>query len=215
MARGDESILRGRGSVLPRVVVVVWVLLVVSGMGVLIDYSSAPGVPAAAPESWPETSRIPREPGKSTLVVLAHPKCPCSRASIAELARLMAQVPGQVDAHVLFLEPNGSGADGKQSDLRDAAGAIPGVRVHGDPHGAEARAFGAATSGQALLYDPSGRLVFAGGITESRGHEGDNFGRDAIVARLRGSESDPTTAPVFGCSLHDPSGSQEQRSEPS
>ena len=36
--------------------------------------------------------------------------------------------------------------------------------------------FGAETSGQTLLYDRDGRLLFSGGTTGSRGHDGDNAG---------------------------------------
>jgi len=32
-----------------------------------------------------------------------------------------------------------------------------------------------------MLYDKLGQLVFNGGITSSRGHEGDNEGQDAII----------------------------------
>ncbi len=45
---------------------------------------------------------------------------------------------------------------------------------------------GSSTSGQVLLYDPSGRLAFSGGITAARGHVGDNAGSDAIVGLVMG-----------------------------
>ena len=45
---------------------------------------------------------------------------------------------------------------------------------------------GATTSGHVLLYDAGGVLRFAGGITDGRGHEGDNAGLDAALALLRG-----------------------------
>ena len=57
-----------------------------------------------------------------------------------------------------------------------------------DDDGAEARRFGAETSGQTLLYDEHGALLFSGGITGARGHAGDNAGRASLVALLnRGS----------------------------
>lgn len=43
------------------------------------------------------------------------------------------------------------------------------------------RRFGAYTSGQVMLYDTDRRLAFNGGITGSRGHEGNNKGRQAIT----------------------------------
>jgi hypothetical protein len=73
-----------------------------------------------------------------------------------------------------------------------------------DEGGAEARRFGAATSGQALLYDAAGRLVFSGGITPARGHSGDSAGRDAIIRWVERGTAPQKSAFVFGCSLHDP-----------
>jgi hypothetical protein len=64
-----------------------------------------------------------------------------------------------------------------------------------------ARRFGASTSGQTLLYNMAGRLVFNGGITIARGHSGSNDGRDAVVALLSGLVPMHTITPVFGCSL--------------
>jgi hypothetical protein len=70
-----------------------------------------------------------------------------------------------------------------------------------DREGADARLFGAFTSGQTFLYNPGGRLLFNGGITASRGHSGDNIGRDGIVALLHGGTFAQNVTPAFGCSL--------------
>jgi len=72
-----------------------------------------------------------------------------------------------------------------------------------DAGGSVARQAGAFTSGQTLLYSAGGRLVFNGGITHSRGHSGDNKGREAIVSFLEGRTLDQHIAPVFGCSLRE------------
>lgn len=184
--------------------VVVWFAAVVGGMGVLIGHQSTPGEAAKAPQRWPESSGLRREPGVATLVMLAHPLCPCTRASLAELARLMPHVAGRVDVHVLFLRPEAADESWGESDLRGLAAAIPGVKVHEDLRGDAAAAFGSLTSGQTLLYDAAGNLQFAGGITAARGHEGDNLGRDTITALVLGEETRVATAPVFGCALRRP-----------
>ena len=59
----------------------------------------------------------------------------------------------------------------------------------------------ASTSGQTLLFDRDGDLIFSGGITGGRGHSGDNAGRDAIVSLVESGESTLDETPVFGCSL--------------
>jgi hypothetical protein len=85
--------------------------------------------------------------------------------------------------------------------LRRSAAEIPGVSVLSDPDGAEARRFGAQTSGHTLLFDHTGRLLFSGGITQSRGHAGDNAGESAIVSLINTQAADQTKTQVFGCSL--------------
>ena len=135
--------------------------------------------------------------------MLAHPRCPCTRASVAELSVLMTRAEGRVDAHVLFVEPRGTQAGFARSALWDAAAAIPGVEVHLDPGGRTADLFGARTLGQVVLYAPDGHLLFAGGITSSRGHQGDNAGLDRVLSLLRGGNAERAESSVFGCGLFD------------
>lgn len=178
-----------------------WLAAITIGSLALIAYASAPGLGADAPSRWPADSQLAHDPELPTLVMLAHPLCPCSRASVAELERIMARVRGQMRAHVVLLRSEDGSLDDEHT-LEEAAAAIPGVTVHDDPGGVETDRFGARTSGQTLLYGPDGRLRFAGGITAARGHEGDSYGADAVVAAVQERKSDGSvTAPVFGCSL--------------
>jgi hypothetical protein len=123
---------------------------------------------------------------------------------MAELAQLMAHVQGKVQAYVLFYSPRDSGADWQNTDLRRTAAQIPGVTVLSDVDGAEAQRLGAETSGHTFLFDSSGRLLFNGGITASRGHSGDNAGESAIVSLIDNRTSARTKSFVFGCSLKNP-----------
>lgn len=179
----------------------VWIAAVGFGLRTLLSYESAPGRVGSVPVDWPAQSKIERAPSGETLVMLAHPHCPCTRASMGELAQIMARVQGTVRAYVLFLKPQNSGADWDDTDLRRSAAAIPGVTVMTDIDGIEARRFGAETSGHTLLFDPSGRLLFSGGITESRGHAGGNAGESAIVSLVNNHTAERRSTFVFGCSL--------------
>jgi hypothetical protein len=116
----------------------------------------------------------------------------------------MAQSQGRVTAYVLFLKPAGFSEDWEKTDLWQSAANIPGVTAVIDDGGAEARRFHAATSGQTILYDAEGRLLFSGGITGSRGHSGDNAGRSAIVSLVNAGAADRAETFVFGCPLFDP-----------
>lgn len=179
----------------------VWLAAVVGAMAWMIDYSSSPGPAVSPPAQWPTASRIPRDADRASLVLFAHPRCPCTRSSLDELDRLLGQLGGQVRAHVVFIQPAGRTEAWVKTDLWRKAAAIPGVSVHRDEACTEAQLFQTATSGHALLYDSNGQLEFQGGITLARGHAGDNPGQSALVARLVRHVRDRSATPVFGCPL--------------
>ena len=188
---------------------VLWLGAVFTVMVLLIAYSHAPGNAGAPPTNWPAQSQVPLDLGRPTLVLFAHPLCPCTRSSLGELELLLARCPEQLSAHVVFVRPAGTSEDWVKTDLWRRANSIPGVTVHFDNAGAEARRFHSETSGQVLLYERGGRLIFSGGITSARGHSGDNPGRSTIVALLEQERSSLTKTPVFGCSLFEASSPQE------
>jgi len=184
----------------------VWIACCGAGLWVLWAWDNQPGAPAQAREAWPAGTGLARDAGRPTLVMLVHPQCACSRASLAELAELLARARPRPKTFVLFLKPEGFADGWEQSHLWAAAAALPGVTVIRDSGGVEAARFGAATSGQTFLYDARGRLQFAGGITAARAHAGDNAGRTAVVALLNGSATPPPArTSVFGCPLFAPS----------
>jgi hypothetical protein len=181
---------------------VAWLMMVGAGLAALWQYASTPGRSEAVAEQWPVESDVSRDSRLPTLVMFAHPKCPCSRASIGELARLMVHVHGRVALEVVFYRPAGVESGWEHTDLWNAAALIPGVRLRADDDGVEARRFGALTSGHTFLYDFRGRLLFSGAITAARGLSGDNPGSTAIAALVNGQMATSRTA-TFGCFLRD------------
>ena len=179
----------------------VWGLSVVTGMNMLWRYRSTPAAAASVLERWPEASPLRRDPARPTLVMFMHPRCPCSRASVGELDKLAQRFGDRAALHVLFVKPAGTAEGWERTDSWAGAMRIPGVAVAVDRDGAEAARFGAHTSGQVLLYDAGGRLLFQGGITGGRGHAGDNLGEARVAALLSGGAVDRSTSPVFGCAL--------------
>jgi hypothetical protein len=89
----------------------------------------------------------------------------------------------------------------EKSDTWRKAAAIPGVAVAPDDDGVEARRFGATASGHTVVYDRAGHLLFQGGITSARGHEGGNVGRDRILSLVTRGSADRRDSPTFGCEL--------------
>lgn len=178
-----------------------WLACVVTGLSVVMAYENAPGVGADAPTRWPVGSRLVMATDRPTLVLLAHPQCPCTRASLAELAEILARADSRPKTYVLFLRPVGFADGWEKTDLWQSAATLPNVTVIRDDDGREARRFGAETSGQTLLYDRSGALIFSGGITGARGIEGDNAGQGALSDLLSRGEAERHGTSVFGCPL--------------
>lgn len=151
---------------------VLWGIVVAAGVAEMAHYEETPGIQRSAPKRWPEASAIARARDGVTVVMFIHPKCPCRRASEAQLAEIMRAAPATTRFSV-------------STDL------------------AEARRFGAKTSGQVVVYDALGELRFSGGITFARGHAGKNTGQEIVDALVHGGRPERTTTPVFGCGLED------------
>lgn len=182
--------------------VVAWIGSSATGLWMLWAWDNKPGASANARAQWPAESALGRDRGGPTLVMLVHPQCTCSRASLTELAELLARARPRPKTFVLFLKPAGFADGWERSDLWTTASGLPGVTVIRDNEGREAARFGAATSGQTFLYDARGALLFSGGITGARAHAGDNAGRSSVVTLLNGTGPAPASkTSVFGCPL--------------
>jgi hypothetical protein len=164
-------------------------------------YAYTPGEAARAPEQWPSVA-LRHDTARPTLVMVLHPECSCSNASVEDLSRVLAKAPARAMVFVLF-DTHAVDRDAlKTTRLWRDVSAIPDVTPIADATGDEARRFGAFVSGQTFLYDKNGRLAFSGGVTASRGHAGDNDGTDALAALLDAREAPLARTPVFGCPLH-------------
>jgi hypothetical protein len=172
------------------------------GMRALTTFDQKPGVARTAPMRWPASSAIRRFKGRPEIVVFVHPFCSCTVATMAELAQLsVRRKPGVATPviTVLFFRPHNSGW--APNDLWKKAQTLEGANVVWDDDGLEARRFGARTSGYALLYSSEGNLLFRGGVTGSRGHQGDNFGLDELAASVDSQLPARAASRVFGCAL--------------
>jgi len=187
---------------------IVWAVLLAFAMYALERYRMTPAAVAAAAtdRAAPATrpAQLPHHPGRLMLVMCLHPRCPCSRASLDELEVLLTCAgPDRIDANVIIVEPDDAPAGWSRGELWDHASRIPGVTVRADPAARDAIALGASISGDVRLFAADGRLLFAGGITDGRGHDGDNAGVDAIVQLARGQAVAAAVdhTPVYGCRL--------------
>lgn len=187
-----------------------WFATAAAGFLFLGAYHARPGLAGHVAGSWPGAGGVvSRGPGMN-LVMFVHPRCPCTPASLSELAELVADSRGKFTPHVVLTKPTEAREGWEATSVERAAAAIPGVRLWQDRGGFEARRFGVVTSGHVLLFDAAGGLAFGGGITPARGHEGDNYGRTAVAALVAGRPAAGRDHPVFGCPLVNPGPEAEE-----
>ena len=164
----------------------------------------------APPLMLPTKAQIITTPPKQKPVVamFLHPRCPCSRASLKEFSNVVRNLSSDADFRVIFFKPASQNLDWVRCDnLFATASTMKNVTVSIDEDGKEAERFGAETSGFVVAYDAHGSLLFSGGITGARGHEGKNAGEEFLqnmVRRARQREMptvQPAQSPVFGCAI--------------
>jgi hypothetical protein len=177
-----------------------WGLAVAAGHLLLIAHVARPGDGGAPLGWWPADSRIDDDPDRPELLIFLHPRCPCSRSSVEELAEALDGVRDRVAVHAVLLRYD-ERRDGAGGDLGRLVERRLGVRATPDPGGEESLRFGVATSGHVLLFGVRGDRQFSGGITPSRGHRGINAGREAIRSLLQFGQAGSPSHPVFGCPL--------------
>jgi hypothetical protein len=201
--RSAQAIPERELGLLGRLGVLLSAFLVLGGLVASAAWINRPGAVGGGSSSWPAASRLERSDSEHTLVLFAHPHCPCTAATLRELERIAARCRDRAKVLVVFSTPQDAPEGWEQGSLWERARALPDVTVVRDLDGLEARRFGARISGSTLLFDRRGSLRFSGGITAARGHEGDNSGSSAIVDLvLEGATESPAT-PVFGCPLFD------------
>ena len=176
-----------------------WIATVAAAYQALRRFETTPGRAADASSWWPAASSIRRTGEEWALVMLVHPHCSCSRASVQELQAVIEKSPA-VRPYVLVYRPADFKAGWERTDVVAAASSLRRTRVVIDENGREAKLFGGFTSGQTFLYDRNGKLRFAGGITSLRGHAGINGGRMELI-NIMNTRRGTGSHPVFGCAI--------------
>ena len=176
-----------------------------------MSYQTRAGTAAAAPNTWPAGADLKFDSKRINLILFAHPKCPCTRATLAELETVLTEQREKITATLCIFDPEGVPADWADTRLVRDARTISGLNVVVDRNGTLAAKFGTVTSGQVIMFDRAGRKIFSGGITGTRGQAGENRGRNLVLALARGEICSAESTPVFGCALHDDLDSQETK----
>lgn len=179
----------------------IWLICLGLGVGFLTFYSNTPGQEAEYLSVWPDSSSIQRSESKATLMMFLHPRCSCSSASLSELERLLPFLKDQVQLVIVFTQPKGKTGEWTKERLWKKAISLPEAQVLVDSDGKETDLFGAKTSGHTFLYDHFDRILFTGGLTLGRGHEGDSRGRRLLLAWAKGEINQVHLSRVYGCAL--------------
>lgn len=166
-----------------------WLIAVGFGWNLAMKYETTPGRAAerVAVASTSKTTPF-------TCVIFAHPQCPCTRATLVAMRAVEEAHPGRIACQIFIA---GSG-DGENLTL---AKSIPGATVETTSAHSVRTRFDAQTSGQTLVFDRQGKLVFSGGITPGRGVDDPRFALKIFEEILDGRP--PKSSPVYGCALGD------------
>jgi hypothetical protein len=151
--------------------------------------------------TWPQLGADFLADEKTRIVVFAHPGCPCTRATVAELAEVLADCPADASAAVVFVTAGLPDDVVSNSDTVAAARQTNNVIVVLDDDAQIAARYGATVSGETFAFNAAGRRIFHGGITAARGHRGTSGGRELLEQAIRNPAADTGEAPVFGCRL--------------
>ena len=115
--RGDESAKESQIPKLHRLslrtrlllwaIALLWITGIAYGFNSIRHYESTPGAVGLTPTSWPAKSQLRPDPDRASLVMLVHPQCSCTQASLEELNIIMSKIQGRISAWVLFIRPTG------------------------------------------------------------------------------------------------------------
>lgn len=183
------------------VVLIGWSIGILFAIGMSFDFMWRPGEAGNPPAHWPKEISSLQLSDKPLVLVFLHPQCPCSRATLDELALAMEHAKDRFQYVAVFEHPEGRDDDWIKSGLWKRAEKIAGLTPVIDVDGKLVNTFHARTSGDTVVYSPDGALLFHGGLTPGRDHRGSNAGRTFLESWTETSLEKPVTSPVFGCPL--------------
>jgi len=151
-------------------------------------------------------SKLPAEATRSsidqpTVLFFYHPHCPCTRASVRCLERYLVSFRSNPRIVAYAFRPLSASDSWVDSETTDKLRSLKSVEVVVDEDARTCRRYDIATSGHVLVYSGDGSLVFSGGITASRGHEGECVAADAMKNAVNGIPNSEPSWPVFGCAF--------------
>ena len=181
--------------------IVTWLAMVCVGMFGLTAYANYSEPAPHVTKEWLETSSIERSRNQGQLIAFIHPRCSCSRATVRQLMQLTSQATGSFDVSFQFFCPSSQPRSWVKTPLWEMASTLPNAQCEIDWDGTEAQLHGVNTSGHVLFFDEQGTCQFNGGVTISRGHDGESVALKTLSLIVNQRHTSFVEYPVFGCAL--------------
>src|SRR5882762_11463884 len=118
-----------------------WLGLIVVGYAWLLRYSFAVGKAATAPGTIPHGLASSAPSARPQLLLALHPRCPCSRATLTELAKILSRAANACDVTVLLYRPADKPDSWLEGALLDTCRQLN-CRICPDPDGRLAASLG-------------------------------------------------------------------------
>jgi hypothetical protein len=171
--------------------VAAWIAALAYGSHVMMTYDTtagrsakrAPAVSSSKVRAW-------------TCVMVVHPDCPCTRASLSALREIVARYNERVEFRIVMV----SETPRLDSPNFEAACKIPEAAVSWITPQRADELYDSYTSGQAFILDRNGDVAFSGGITPGRGTDKPEFALQLFESVLAGKPV-RKSSPVYGCEL--------------
>jgi len=176
--------------------ILLWLILASSSILFVMNYDFTP---------TPLPKKTALKSSSYQLYVFLHPYCPCSKATLHELEELLNKIKkstySTVKTKIIFFKSGQDTKNWEKGTLWKNVHQLNNVEVIIDSNGGLSKHYQAKTSGETMLFDKKGHRLFDGGITISRGHEGDNPGKEYIYRLVTQEKTNRIDSPVFGCPL--------------
>src|SRR5258708_19848837 len=146
--------MRTRSAIVTATIVIaaaIWVGTVGAAVRAIRRFEVTPGRAATAPKSWPADSGLVRNPEAPTLVMLVHPQCSCTRASLQELQAVIEKAPRTMRTYVVVYRPRQAKPGWEQTGTYEAATRLRGTRVIVDDAGPQPKPSRSSTPAQTFL----------------------------------------------------------------
>ncbi|MCC9601701.1 hypothetical protein LOC67_14170 [Stieleria sp. JC731] len=176
------------------------------GVVKLTDYASRPATTTyeISREAINEVVARHCSPGNRKCILFFYqPGCPCTVAAARNLQRISPLLDPHPDILAFAYQPDNAPSNWLKKRSTETLNRITSTKVIIDTNGKIAGSLGVKTSGHCIVYSKARGVIFSGGLTPLRGHEGTGPSLTQFTHCINDQDEPFTEWPVFGCSIAD------------